>query len=181
MNRPSDLRDWLRPSLAFVAVVTAARWMLLAFNQTDLFVDEAQYWLWGQEFAFGYYSKPPLIAWLIGAVTWAAHSDAPFWVRMPGAALQPHAVLGDELGEEAAVDPPRDVVPRRNRQESTGVVVEADGVVEAGRLGGHAAEALHAFRAVVEPPCRAELEAGVVAGQRGQLAGRGRTRLRKRD
>lgn len=100
MNRPSDLRDWLRPSLAFVAVVTAARWMLLAFNQTDLFVDEAQYWLWGQEFAFGYYSKPPLIAWLIGGVTWAAHSDAPFWVRMPGAAL--HGVTALILAALAA-------------------------------------------------------------------------------
>lgn len=87
MNRSSEHSGWLRPAFAIVAAVTAARWVLLAFNQTDLFVDEAQYWLWGQEFAFGYYSKPPLIAWLIGAVTWAVQSDAPFWVRMPGAAL----------------------------------------------------------------------------------------------
>jgi 4-amino-4-deoxy-L-arabinose transferase-like glycosyltransferase len=87
VTSPSDTTGWLRPALILVAAVTGLRWILLAFNQTDLFVDEAQYWLWGQEFAFGYYSKPPLIAWLIGAVTWAAGSDAPFWVRMPGAAL----------------------------------------------------------------------------------------------
>ena len=87
MTSPSDTTGWLRPALFLVAAVTGLRWILLAFDQTDLFVDEAQYWLWGQEFAFGYYSKPPLIAWLIGGVTWAAGSDAPFWVRMPGAAL----------------------------------------------------------------------------------------------
>jgi 4-amino-4-deoxy-L-arabinose transferase-like glycosyltransferase len=80
-------RGWLGPVLALAAAVVALRWLLLAFNGTDLFVDEAQYWLWGQEFAFGYYSKPPLIGWLIGAVTGLAGSDAPFWVRMPGAAL----------------------------------------------------------------------------------------------
>ena len=57
------------------------------FSGIDLFVDETQYWLWGQDFAWGYYSKPPLIAWLIGAVTTLAGSDAPFWVRMPAPLL----------------------------------------------------------------------------------------------
>lgn len=28
--------------------------------------DEAQYWRWGQSFEWGYYSKPPMTAWLIG-------------------------------------------------------------------------------------------------------------------
>ena len=83
----TDSRTWLRPAVLIVVVITLLRWVLLAFDRTDLYVDEAQYWLWGQEFAFGYYSKPPLIAWVIGAVTTAAGSDAPFWVRMPGAAL----------------------------------------------------------------------------------------------
>ena len=82
-----EARGWLIPALGIVAAATMLRWVLLAFNQTDLFVDEAQYWLWGQEFDFGFYSKPPLIAWVIGAVTTLAGSDAPFWVRMPGAAL----------------------------------------------------------------------------------------------
>lgn len=35
-------------------------------SATDLYVDEAQYWSWAQHPAWGYYSKPPLIAWLIG-------------------------------------------------------------------------------------------------------------------
>ena len=60
-----DAAPWLRPALLCVAAVTAARLVALGFNRTDLFVDESQYWLWGQSFDFGYYSKPPLIAWVI--------------------------------------------------------------------------------------------------------------------
>lgn len=89
----SELSAWLPQAVLIVAMVTAARWLLLAFNRTDLFVDESQYWLWGQEFAFGYYSKPPLIAWVIGAVTTLAGSDAPFWVRAPGALFHGLAAL----------------------------------------------------------------------------------------
>ncbi len=82
-----DADNWVAPALGIVISATVLRWISLAFNQTDLFVDEAQYWFWGQEFDLGYYSKPPLIAWMIGAVTSLAGSDAPFWVRMPGAGL----------------------------------------------------------------------------------------------
>jgi 4-amino-4-deoxy-L-arabinose transferase-like glycosyltransferase len=57
-----------RLALILLAIV-AARLAALYGNRTDLFFDEAQYWTWAQEPAFGYYSKPPLIAWLIGATT----------------------------------------------------------------------------------------------------------------
>ena len=47
--------------------------------------DEAQYWAWSQEPAFGYFSKPPMIAWVIGSTTamfgnaeWAVRLSAPF-------------------------------------------------------------------------------------------------------
>lgn len=71
-----------RLALVGIVLVTLWRVVLLSFNATDLYVDEAQYWFWGQELAWGYYSKPPLIGWLlrlsteIGAVT-------AFWVRLP--------------------------------------------------------------------------------------------------
>jgi len=87
MDQLSENRSWLRPAFALVVTITALRWVMLAFDRTDLFVDEAQYWLWGKEFAFGYFSKPPLIAWVIGLVTWVTGSDAAFWVRMPAAAF----------------------------------------------------------------------------------------------
>lgn len=34
-----------------------------------IFFDEAQYWTWSKDFAFGYFSKPPIIAWLIAFTT----------------------------------------------------------------------------------------------------------------
>ena len=33
--------------------------------KTDLVLDEAQYWTWSRDLAFGYFSKPPMIAWVI--------------------------------------------------------------------------------------------------------------------
>ena len=35
------------------------------FTDFDLYGDEAQYWLWSQALDFGYYSKPPLLAWFL--------------------------------------------------------------------------------------------------------------------
>ena len=55
---------------------------LLPFDSADLFVDDAQYWFWGQTLDWGYYSKPPLIAWILRLST-AIGSDAPFWIRLP--------------------------------------------------------------------------------------------------
>ena len=34
----------------------------------DLFGDEAQYCLWSQDFNLGYYSKPPLLSWIIALI-----------------------------------------------------------------------------------------------------------------
>lgn len=51
--------------LAAVLAVTAVRLWALTVNATDLYVDEAQYWVWARAPAWGYFSKPPLLAWLI--------------------------------------------------------------------------------------------------------------------
>jgi 4-amino-4-deoxy-L-arabinose transferase-like glycosyltransferase len=45
--------------------VTALRLWGLHTAKTDLYVDEAQYWSWARQPAWGYFSKPPLIAWVI--------------------------------------------------------------------------------------------------------------------
>ncbi|SLN52145.1 hypothetical protein PSA7680_02718 [Pseudoruegeria aquimaris] len=81
---------------AVVLAVTAARLLLLALTPTDLFFDEAQYWAWSRQFDFGYFSKPPLIAWVIGFSTWLGGSDAPFWVRAPAPVL--HGITALILG-----------------------------------------------------------------------------------
>lgn len=52
-----------------IGAITVFRLIALHFSVVDLFPDEARYWAWAQSLSFGYFSKPPLIAWLIAAVT----------------------------------------------------------------------------------------------------------------
>ena len=54
-------------TIACLAVLLVLRLVALHAAQIDLVMDEAQYWTWSRNFAFGYFSKPPLIAWIIGA------------------------------------------------------------------------------------------------------------------
>ncbi len=70
---------WLAVALAALLVwrVTA-----LYLSNTELFFDEAQYWAWSEELDFGYYSKPPLIAWLIRGATELC-GNGEFCIRLP--------------------------------------------------------------------------------------------------
>jgi 4-amino-4-deoxy-L-arabinose transferase-like glycosyltransferase len=70
-----------RWTLVAIAAITAARLVWLAATSAGLYPDEAQYWFWAQHPAFGYYSKPPLVAWLI-ALTTGALGDSEFAVRL---------------------------------------------------------------------------------------------------
>jgi len=69
LNWRSRDAQWTGALLAGLAVLLCFRLVALYLNPTDLFFDEAQYWAWSEEPAFGYYSKPPLIAWIIRAAT----------------------------------------------------------------------------------------------------------------
>ncbi|WP_051651144.1 glycosyltransferase family 39 protein [Brevundimonas bacteroides] len=74
-----------------VAALTAIRLTGLQVSVTELHADEAQYWAWAQNPAWGYYSKPPMVAWLIGLAqavcgTGAACVRAPsvlIWAAIP--------------------------------------------------------------------------------------------------
>jgi len=68
-------------TLTAVAAITVARLSWLSVQSAGLYPDEAQYWFWAQHFALGYYSKPPLVAWLI-ALTTTGFGDGEFAVRM---------------------------------------------------------------------------------------------------
>ncbi|GIS20095.1 MAG: hypothetical protein CM15mP120_20110 [Pseudomonadota bacterium] len=48
--------------------------MLLALD-VPLFYDEAYYFGWARELAFGYFSKPPMVAWSIALTTIATDSS----------------------------------------------------------------------------------------------------------
>lgn len=73
-----------RPLAAFALVagaVTLFRIAGLLISDANLGPDEAQYWLWSKTPAFGYFSKPPLIAWAIGSTT-ALFGDGEWAVRL---------------------------------------------------------------------------------------------------
>jgi 4-amino-4-deoxy-L-arabinose transferase-like glycosyltransferase len=86
---PRGYRNWM---LAAVAVLTAARLLWLAAGTAGLYPDEAQYWFWAQHPAWGYYSKPPLVAWLIALTTWAC-GDSEFAIRLSAPLLHAAAAL----------------------------------------------------------------------------------------
>ncbi len=52
----------------------------------ELYADEAQYWRWSRDLDWGYYSKPPMIAWVIAASTWL-FGHAEWAIRLPAPVL----------------------------------------------------------------------------------------------
>ena len=75
--------------IAFIAMaggIMALRFVTLFISNAELGPDESQYWFWSRTLEFGYYSKPPLIAWAIAATTalfgnseWAVRISAPLF------------------------------------------------------------------------------------------------------
>ena len=64
----SSKKIYTLPSLLiFIGLITLYRLYVLhaASGVIDLYADEAYYWGWAQHFDWGYYSKPPMVAWLI--------------------------------------------------------------------------------------------------------------------
>ena len=55
--------------LGFCLFFVLIKIISISLTDFNLYGDEAQYWLWSKELSFGYYSKPPLLSWLIYLVT----------------------------------------------------------------------------------------------------------------
>jgi len=75
----------LRQLGVILLILLFTRLVFLFTAPWGLHGDEAQYWAWSQDPAFGYFSKPPMIAWSIGSTTaifgnaeWAVRLSAPF-------------------------------------------------------------------------------------------------------
>lgn len=84
LSRESE-SQYLRATLVGLGLLLVLRIGFLALAPLNLYADEAQYWRWGETLDWGYYSKPPMIAWVIHAVTsvfgndeWAVRLAAPF-------------------------------------------------------------------------------------------------------
>lgn len=72
---------YLRYTLLLIFAVLAFRVSVLYFSPLGLHGDEAQYWAWSQDLNWGYFTKPPLIAWVI-AITTSIFGHAEWAVRL---------------------------------------------------------------------------------------------------
>ncbi len=52
-------------SFFLIFIIITIKLLAIYFTKFNLFGDEAQYWIWSQKVDFGYYSKPPFLAWVI--------------------------------------------------------------------------------------------------------------------
>lgn len=87
----------VRAGLLLVALSSLAR-LGLAVHWGAL-ADEAYYWSWSRDPAWGWFDHPPLIGWLLAWAPPVAH-----WVRLPGWAL---TTVGSALLVQRAEDPVR--------------------------------------------------------------------------
>jgi hypothetical protein len=92
---PSSVTRLDRIALRVLAALLALRVLALFLDPNSLYADETQYWLWAQSLDWGYFSKPPMIAWLIAGAT-AVFGDADWAVRLPAPFL--HTITAVMLG-----------------------------------------------------------------------------------
>ena len=61
---------YLKSSFIFLFLASIAKLFAVFYTEFDLFGDESQYWIWSKSLDFGYYSKPPLLSWVIAGVSY---------------------------------------------------------------------------------------------------------------
>lgn len=79
-TQSSSFDPYTRIAFAVIAALLAVRVVLVIASPLELYADEAQYWRWGQSLEWGYYSKPPMIAWVIHSST-AIFGDSQWAIR----------------------------------------------------------------------------------------------------
>ena len=60
----------VQKTFLFLLALFIIKVISLLNSPLSLSVDEAQYWDWSNNLDFGYFSKPPFIAWLIASTTY---------------------------------------------------------------------------------------------------------------
>ncbi len=85
MQNQTQNLNYVRRLLLILGGLLVIRLTFLSLAPWGLHGDEAQYWAWSQDLDFGYFSKPPMIAWVIASTTslfgnteWAIRLAAPF-------------------------------------------------------------------------------------------------------
>jgi len=84
--KPIDEPQFHSRVFIILSCLLTARLIYAAIVPLDLAPDEAYYWDWSRQLDYGYYSKPPMVAWLIGLST-SLGGNTPFFVRLPAVLL----------------------------------------------------------------------------------------------
>ena len=93
MTSDGDGRRYALLFVLFLTAITAFRLVYAASCGLDLAPDEAYYWDWSRNLAWGYYSKPPMVAWLYRLVSELGGSTT-FGVRTAAALLMAGTMTG---------------------------------------------------------------------------------------
>ena len=83
---PTSMPGHTRLTALILLALLVLRLVCILVSPLELYADEAQYWRWGQSLDWGYYSKPPLIAWLIHTTT-GLFGDSEWAIRLPAPIL----------------------------------------------------------------------------------------------
>ncbi|MEM0987777.1 MAG: glycosyltransferase family 39 protein [Pseudomonadota bacterium] len=91
-NAKAPLGAWGFWTLTTILGVAVLRLGINTLDWVPVHFDEGQYWAYGQELAWGHFSKPPLVGWVIYLTTWLG-GDTTFALRI-GAVAAHAAVAG---------------------------------------------------------------------------------------
>ncbi len=76
------MRADFRNLIIILSLILFYRIYVLYTLPYDFYFDEAYYWFWSKNFDFGYYSKPPMIAWVIALSDFVC-GESLFCIKLP--------------------------------------------------------------------------------------------------
>ncbi|MBM1001949.1 MAG: glycosyltransferase family 39 protein [Desulfofustis sp. PB-SRB1] len=91
LSRTTDTHQ--RWFIVFIAVLTLWRILFIILAPLDLAPDEAYYWDWSRIPDWGYFSKPPMVAWL-NLISGSLLGSSVLAVRLPAALLTSVGLIG---------------------------------------------------------------------------------------
>jgi len=87
ITKTSDIRNSeVGQLVVFIGLLFIVRFLFLCISPLELSPDEAYYWDWSRRLSWGYYSKPPMVAWLM-ALSTSIFPVSEFAVRFPAVLL----------------------------------------------------------------------------------------------
>ncbi len=86
----ADTHPWMLWALTVILGAVVLRLAVNAMGWVPVHFDEGQYWAYGHELAWGHFSKPPLVGWLIYLAT-EIGGDTTFALRAPS--VLSHAIV----------------------------------------------------------------------------------------